>query len=361
MISGALDGWDFEPAIETLRAHPRWGRSAEFDRFDFAVREAMPGHGAEALLALCERDWLQDEIAACLKTETWITTPQKPAAWQVRLESLATTLYRPGTLATPRDHADVETARSHVAALRSWSGAIASIVAFWSDPNEAIPLEEFWRVAAEALQSAVIQPVDDRGNVVHVMSVYEARQWDLSPLFVCGMTDRDFPRQHPQNLLFPDSDIDRLHAAGIPLRKAADQDREERWLFQSLRTRAASSLFLTMPEKDAAGKSVQRSRLLLDPPGPTERAKPCIPVPRFAAEAQTKAGRVESPALQAGMADLHRKISLTALEDLAQCRFKFFGARTLALKCPPDRPGDRLTRSGDGLDLAPRAGALARR
>jgi ATP-dependent helicase/DNAse subunit B len=65
LISGALDDWDFEPAIETLCAHPRWGRSAEFDRFDFAVREAMPGHGAEALLALCERDWLRDEIAAC--------------------------------------------------------------------------------------------------------------------------------------------------------------------------------------------------------------------------------------------------------------------------------------------------------
>ncbi len=343
LISGALNDWDFEPAIETLRAHPRWGRSAEFDRFDFAVREAMPGHGAEALLALCERDWLRDEIAACLKTEIWKTTPEKPAVWRARFESLATALYRPGTLDTPRDQADVETARSHVAALRSWSAAIASIGAFWRDPGELIPLEEFWRVAAEAVESAVVQPVDHRTNVVHVMSVYEARQWDLASLFVCGMTDRDFPRQHPQNLLFPDRDIDRLHAAGIPLRKAADQDREERWLFDSLRTRAATSLFLTMPEKDAAGKSVQRSRLLLDFPWPIERAKPCIPVPRFAAEARGRAGRVKSPALQAGMAELHRRISLTALEDLAQCRFKFFGARTLGLKGPPDRPGDRLT------------------
>ena len=43
LISGALDGWDFEAAIETLRAHPRWGSRADFDRFDFKVREAMPG------------------------------------------------------------------------------------------------------------------------------------------------------------------------------------------------------------------------------------------------------------------------------------------------------------------------------
>jgi ATP-dependent helicase/DNAse subunit B len=343
LVSGALDDWDFESTIDTLRAHPRWGRSAEFDRFDFAAREAMPGHGAEALLALCERDWLRNEIAACLKTGTWKPTARKPAEWQTRFEGLAATLYRPGALDTPRDHADVETARSHVAALRSWSAAIASIGAFWNEPGQLVSLEEFWRVAADVVRSAVVQPVDDRANVVHVMSVYEARQWDLAYLFVCGMTDRDFPRQHPQNLLFPDSDIDRLHAAGIPLRKAADQDREERWLFDALRTRASASLFFTAPEKDASGKSVERSRLLLDIEGPTERAIPCLPVPRFTAGAPGTAGRVDSPTLQAGMAELHRKISLTALEDLAQCRFKFFGARTLGLKGPPDRPGERLT------------------
>lgn len=343
LISGTLNDWDFESTLETLRAHPRWGRSAEFDRFDFTVREKMPGHGAEALLALCERDWLRDEIAACLITGAWKNVPLKPAEWQNRLESLARSLYRPGRLDTPRDHLDVETSRSHVAALRAWSAAVASIAGFWSDPDQPVPLEEFWRVGADAVQSTVIQSVDDRANVVHVMSVYEARQWDLAALFVCGMTDRDFPRQHPQNLLFPDSDIDRLHAAGIRLRKAADQDREEGWMFDSLRTRATTSLFLTLPEKDATGKSVQRSRLLLDFNGPIERAKSCIPVPGFAAEPPVTVGRVDSPALQSAMAELHRRISLTALEDLAQCRFRFFAGRTLALQGPPDRPGDRLT------------------
>ena len=43
------------------------------------------------------------------------------------------------------------------------------------------------------------------------------------------------------------------------------------------------------------------------------------------------------------MARLHQTISLTALEDLAQCRFKFFGGRTLALKGAPERPGERLS------------------
>jgi ATP-dependent helicase/DNAse subunit B len=342
LISGALNDWNFEAALETLRAHPRWGRSADFDRFDFAVREAMPGHGAPALLQLCERDWLREEIAVCLKTEAWKNTPRKPAEWREAFESLAAGLYRPGVLEAPRDHADVETARSHVAALRSWSAAIAATVAFWNPADQAVSLEEFWRVATDVIESAVVQLPADRPGVVHVMSVYEARQWDLACLFVCGMTDRDFPRPHPQNLLFPDHDIERLYST-IPLRRAADEEREEQFLFDSLKTRATTSLFLSIPEKDAAGKSVERSRWLLNFTGTTDQARACIPEQPFAPASLAVAGRIESPALHTAMADLHKQISLTALEDLAQCRFKFFARKTLGLKPPPRRPGDRLT------------------
>ncbi len=341
LISGALSGWDFEPAIEALRAHPGWGVSADFDRFDFAVREAMPGHGAEALLALCERDWLREKIADCLKIEAWKDAPQKPSVWLARLEALAGLLYRPGKLDPPGDYTGVEAARSHVAALHAWLAALESVVAFWDPPDWPIPLEEFWRVAAGAAESAVFQPLDDRVNVVHVMSAFEARQWDVASLFVCGMTDRDFPRQHPQNLLFPDSEIDRLHAAGIPLRKASEQEREEGRLFDSLRTRATGSLFLTYPRHDATGKSVQPSRWLMDFEQPSP-ARACRPAPQFASAGMGVAGHVAAPALRGEMARLHEKISLTALEDLAQCRFKFFGGRTLALKGPPERSDERI-------------------
>ncbi len=342
LISGALNDWSFGTAIETLRAHPRWGRSADFDRFDFAVREAMPGHGAAALLQLCERDWLRDEIALCLKTEAWKNAPRKPAEWLTAFESLAAGLYRPGVLEAPRDHADVATARSHVAALRSWSTAITAAAAFWNPADQQVSLEEFWRVATDVIESAVVQLPADRPGVVHVMSVYEARQWNLACLFVCGMTDRDFPRQHPQNLLFPDHDIERLYSA-IPLRTAADEQREEQFLFDSLKTRATASLFLSAPAKDSSGKSVQRSRWLLDFSGSAVPARPCIAERRFAGAASGIAGRVNSPELHAALADLHKQISLTALEDLAQCRFRFFARKSLGLKAAPDRPGERLT------------------
>jgi ATP-dependent helicase/DNAse subunit B len=339
LISAVLAGWDFETTLTTLRAHPRWGTSAAFDRFDFAVREAMPGRGVADLLALCEDGWLREDIAACLKIDAWKTSLLKPAEWLKRFDALATNLYRPGTLDTARDAVSLQSARSHVAAVRSWLDAVSSITAL---PEQPVSLENFWRAASIAVDAAVIHPVDDRANVVHVMSVYEARQWDVAALFVCGMTDRDFPRQHSPNLLFPENDIDRLRTAGVPLRKAADYEQDERWLFESLCTRASDSLVLSYPRHDASGKSVQRSRLV-DFDRQAESAPLCRPVPQALTGEPVRAGSVDTPALHAEMARLHQSISLTALEDLAQCRFRFFSGRTLALKAAPERPGERLT------------------
>lgn len=352
LISGALNNWDFETAIETFRAHPRWGARADFDRFDFAVRERMPGRGAKALLELCERDWLRNQIADCLKIEAWKDTPQKPVEWQRRFEALANSVYRPGTLAPPQTRADIESARSHTLAMRAWAEAVASVVPFWAGASEAISLEEFWRIASAAADAAALHPADDRANVVHVMSVYEARQWDVATLFVCGVTDRDFPRQHAQNLLFPDSEIERLR---VPIRKASDHEREERALFDSLRTRATSSLLLSYPEHDMAGKSIQRSRFLTEESfgldRPPEPARLTRPVPLVAAAAPGVAGRIGAPGLHAEMARLHQSISLTSLEDLAQCRFKFFSQRTLSLKPRPESPDKRLQARVTGIIL----------
>jgi ATP-dependent helicase/DNAse subunit B len=53
-------------------------------------------------------------------------------------------------------------------------------------------------------------------------------------------------------------------------------------------------------------------------------------------------GRVSSLQLLDAMRTNHQTISLSALEDLAQCRFRFFSGRTLGLRGAPERPGDRL-------------------
>jgi ATP-dependent helicase/DNAse subunit B len=340
LIDGVLNGWDFEAAITTLRAHPGWGTRADFDRFEYAVREAMPGRGPADLLHLCQAPWLHDEIANCLKIDAWKTAVQKPDEWAQRIEALAANVYRPGRLEIPRDHSGIEMARSHVAALQAWLDTISSVCDFWT-PARAISLAEFWSVASFVIDSAIVRPVDDRAGVVHVMDAHEARQWDVAALFVCGMTDRDFPRQPPRNLLFPDSDIEILRKSGVMLRRSADYEDDERWLYQSLRTRATQALFLSRPERDVSGKSVQPSRLL-DRAVQPETARLCQPLSRTPAPHLPGTGRISSAALQSEIAGLHQSISITSLEDLTQCRFKFFSRKTLLLKDAPEPPGERL-------------------
>lgn len=340
LLSAALSGWNFETTINALRAHPRWGWRADFDRFDFTVREAMPGNGAAELLKLCESDWLREEIVGCLGIEAWTLTSRKPAEWAERLQSFASNLYRPGLLDAPRDHSAVEAARSHVAGLRAWLGAIDSVATFWTN-GQPISLADFWSVATVAVDACALHAIDDRAGVVHVMDAWEARQWDVATLVVCGMTDQDFPRKRAQHLLFPDSDIEILRKAGVPLRKSADYEREEEWLFDSLRTRAADSLILTRAEHDAAGKSVQPSRFI-DSDQPVEPAQLCRPSPRIAAPAPASSGIIVPPNLHTELARLHQSISVSSLEDLAQCRFRFFSRRTLLLESAPERPDERI-------------------
>jgi ATP-dependent helicase/DNAse subunit B len=210
-------------------------------------------------------------------------------------------------------------------------------------------------VASEFIEAASLQPRDDRRHVVHVMNVFEVRQWDVATLFVCGLTDRDFPRKNPQNLLFPDNEIDWLRKSGIPLRKGADLDSDEDALFESLKGRARSSLILTFPARDAGGRRVESSRYiarLVEEGGASiESAGLWRPEPVFITEQPGVAGRITSPELLPALAARHPAIGLTALEDMAQCRFKFFAAKTLGLRARPERPEERLQPRNIGLIL----------
>ena len=331
LVTGALEGWDHEAALKTFRAHPRYGSSPDFDRFDFKVREAMPGLGMDALLSFCESERLHRDLANCLRIEAWKALLERPAVWQRRIEKLLANQYRPGTLDPPSGHASIAAARSHVAALNACLAALESAVAFFAEPERAVTLADYWRVASSVIANTVFQIPDDRADVVHVMSVHEARQWDLDALLVCGLTDHDFPRREAANLFFPDA------ALFLDARRG---DGDEQALFEALCTRASEALVLTYPTHDAAGKSVERSRFLADIAVP-ERARPVAPaIPARAMPGRT--GCIVDPAKVAELAQLHRSTSMSSLKDLADCRFKFFAHKSLGLKAPPDRPADRL-------------------
>jgi ATP-dependent helicase/DNAse subunit B len=344
LISCALQDWEFAPTLSALRAHPAWGHSADFDRFDFRVREKMPGHGAEALLGLCDSDWLRSDIAECLKVSSWCTERARPIVWQRRLEQLAASLYRIRTVPVPADYAAIETARSHAAGLRAWSAALDTAARFLTT-DDSVTLDQFHIAVLDALDTAGMQVPDNRHNVVHVMSTFEARQWRVQALFVCGMTARDYPRRTAQNLLFPDSELERLRNAGIPLRTAADEDREEELLFGSLKTRASEFLILTASARDSAGKTIVPSVHLGEM---VAQSSACVPAARVSTAAPGVPGHIGEGSL-AGLAEQHRTVSLTSLEDLSKCRFRFFAGRTLSLKRVPERPEERLSFSATGL------------
>lgn len=354
LIRCELGGWEFGAALEALRNHPHWGAASAFDRYDFRVREAMPGHGAQALLALCENEWLHKRLAECLAVAGWALDKLTPRQWSERFRSFAEHIWLPGLLNTPRSFAEIENLRAQSSALSAWVQAADQAATFWPENAAPVSLPDFQRVANECIDAADFRIPDSRHDVVHVMNVFELRQWDVQSLFLCGLTDRDFPKKALPNLLFPDAEIEALRRAGLPLRKASDSERDEEALFRTLRGRARETLVLSCPSHDAGGRRVASSRfvvqLLDDGRARTREARLCRPeiaVPPLPG----LVGRIDSADLLASLAERHATISVSHLEDLAQCRFRFFAGKTLNLKTRPERPQERLQARMTGLIL----------
>ena len=349
MVRCALEGWDFRNTLAALGAHPGWGATAAFDRFDFAVREVMPGRGAEALVALAQESWLKEKLAACFGIEAWVAQQRTPADWAQQFESWATAVYRPGRIHEPGEMRDLAWLRTHAQGLRAWLDSLQTATAFfWPPDTDRIGLTEFLAVAEPAIRSASLTAPDDRAETVHVMSALEARQWNLSALFVCGATDRDYPRKHPRHLLLTTADIDKLAREGIRIRTAEDQDGDEQKLFDSLETRANKRFIVTHPERDAAGRGVLPSRFAA---ATAAVARNCAPQPRAEKTTQFHGGRIASAELLAELAARHQTISTTHIESLAQCAFQFFAKKTLQLEPRPEKPHDRIGPREAGLIL----------
>src|SRR5205807_8454666 len=110
------------------------------------------------------------------------------------------------------------------------------------DETRRIPLEEFWTTAEAILRLTPLRVEDHRRNVTHVLSVYEARQWELPVVYLCGLAEQQFPKRQGQEPLFPDAARQRLAQSGIRVRTVAELEREEQFLFELARTRATVAL-----------------------------------------------------------------------------------------------------------------------
>ena len=211
-------------------------------------------------------------------------------------------------------------------------------------------LEEFWLAVKSVLRLKPLRFDDGRRNVVPVLSAPEAREWELPLVFVCGMTEKQFPLSHRQDPFFPDEARRRLQDSGVRIRTAAEFEREERALFESALARATMLVTLSYPATDRRGESTLPSLFLEDLDliaeeavqsgagalGGGAGAPACLAAPKAGPPA------LRSPALLDLLLLKTALVSPTGLESYLQCPFQYFSGRTLRLRPAPARPEDRL-------------------
>ena len=328
-------GWDH---AATLAAIERAGLAGD-DEFDFQVRERLPGRGLADLRALTSGetakllDWF-------MTLDEWRTASIEPAEWAGRWKNA------PWPARLVDSAAPV--ARSQAAALAAFEAALDQAAACM-DARRAIPHAKFWRAVSAVARLTPLRVADRRRNVVHVLSVYEARQWELPVVFVCGLIEGQFPRHPVQDPFLPDAarrEINRR--TGARLATAAEREQEERFLFELATSRATASLVLSYPQADTRGTAFLPSSFL-DQPG-QETTAWLRPQPRW-----RPAGR--TPGLVAAR---HTTLSPSALKSYLDCPFQFFVRHTLRLETRPAPPDERLDFLLQGAILH-RALAAARR
>jgi RecB family exonuclease len=339
IVNALLGGWDHQALLAALRMTASgFAATPACDRFDFAVRERLPGKGLAGLRELSNDARLDALLERLAALEEWREERLPAAEWAARLQTLAA-LVEPPPVTDGCTHETALLWRSQAAALAAFAAALDEAAAVL-EAGRPLCLAEFWEAATLVLREAPLRVPDRRRNVVHVLDVYEARQWELPVVFLPGLLEKQFPLYHSQDPVFPDAARERLRAAGVRLDSTDDRRRQERFLFELAATRATAELVLSYPESNAKGDPNLRSFFLEElglEPVRARSARPAGGAPRRLGPAV-----IRSPELLAGLRARHGVFRPTGLEDFLQCPFRFFAGHTLDLAEPPARPDERL-------------------
>jgi RecB family exonuclease len=287
-------GWDQELLVGALRDA---GYTDTLDKYDFIVRARLPRKGL---------DDLPEPLLARLRAlEPLGKEALKPADWPARFELIWQALELPPD-----------------AAMRAVLSESAALLG-----EEPLAIDEFWRKALPALRVAMSPGTDRRRNAVHILSAYEARQWRLPVMFLCGLADGSFPRPWPAGVFLPDTLRRSLRASGIRIRLPADWDIEERQLFDSIRSNATRLAVMSY-----AGEVASE---FLD--GMEIREVRCAPLPEPAPRPP-----MLKPEIGGWYRERQSTLSASGLEMFQECPFRYFAGRVLKLNPRPPQPEDRL-------------------
>jgi ATP-dependent helicase/DNAse subunit B len=185
----------------------------------------------------------------------------------------------------------------------------------------------FWKQVETALALEPLRVPDARRNVVHVMDAYEARQWELPIVFVCGLIERHFPQYHREDPILGDA---ARHRAGLDT--AADRQAEERFLFELATSRAMEETILSYPRFNEQGEDTLPSFFLDGAGFQPAIGRPIVPP----SQAKTAGRSGDRPYFEV------KTLSATGIESFLQCPFQFFASKTLRLRRRPPQPRDRL-------------------
>lgn len=342
-LSGAvramLGGWNHSDLLRLIRMPVSGiGATAEGDRFDFEFRELLPGRGLPLRARFREIppavEALFDGFALM---NGWLRDPVEPGEWVSRFKMLRSLIPTPA----PQDDLSAEQVfawTSTAAALDAFDAVLDETEGLLGD-SKPVSAAEFWKHAQTGIELKELRVPDRRRDVVHVMDVFEARQWELPIVFVCGMVERHFPQYHREDPLMDDAARRR---AG--LETSIDLQREERSLFELAITRATARTVLSYSRYDDRGEATLPSFFLGDvvPASCGTRIRP-RPSREIALVTRTPSARIVDGELLERLAGAHRILSPSSIERFLQCPFQFFADRTLRLRLRPPAPRDRFT------------------
>jgi RecB family exonuclease len=344
LLGAAAAGFESEETLAALKlAGSGIGTDRQMDQYEFALKADAPGQGLAFLRRRAERfPRVRDELIRLEKLAGWASERAAPDTWAARSVELARQWFHPPEI---RDGIAHETAlqwRTLARALEAFDGAAREAAAALSLAGSGpVGLPEYLATLARVARQTPVRARDLRRNAAQALSVYEARQWELPVVFVCGLVERQFPRHHSQNLFIDDAERRKLAATGVRLRTTGDLEREERFLFDLARSRATEQLYLTYPAQNEDGTETLRSFFLEEWDAEAieaGRARPSEPAPPW----RPPPGSLQDPALRRAVALRHEWFSPSALERYLQCPYQFFAEHTLRLNGPPPAPQDRL-------------------
>jgi ATP-dependent helicase/DNAse subunit B len=341
LIEALLSGWDLEATLAALRLMPGVASSAAMDRWDIAIRERLPGAGLDILCGLGIR--AADRFA---EFDAWRTARWSPERWADVLAEIPAR-FSPAQPLDGMSWNETQRQRSEAAAYKAWIEAMQT-AANWL-PNSLTTLDDFFRVADSVVRLTTLNVPDARRNVVHVMSIFEARQWDPPVMFIPNLTEKVFPRYHSQDPFLPDSAVRELQLAGIRLRDSRDRDAEEADLFDAVARRPLGEgakrreICLSYPRRNARGDENLRSSFFMRLRAVESKALPSRPLLITPSVTPRMPAPIRSTDLLARIAERQTYFTPSSLESYARCPFQFFGGRTLRLESLPDTPEERLS------------------